>query len=108
MTVFYITDIHLDSKISKRYPEGMTQEQRSVFIDEIVQRIADDFSAKDGNDYVLLVGGDVSHDCRVVEEFYTLLAKRIGGERVVAILGNHEFWDIETHKAGGHPCDSAM
>ena len=108
MTVFYITDIHLDSKISRRYPEGTTQEQRSVFIDEIVQRIADDFLVEDGNDHVLLVGGDVSHDCHIVEEFYTLLAERVGGQRVVAILGNHEFWDVETHKAGGHPCNSAI
>ena len=108
MTAFYVTDIHLDSKIMKRHPDGATPEQVSALVEEVVERIAEDFVTDDDSDPVLLVGGDVSNHCRLVEAFYTALAHRIGGERIVAVLGNHEFWDPETHCGGGHPCDSAI
>ena len=94
--IFYVTDIHLDSKIEDAYGVEASEEDEKSIIEQSVNNIVEDYRESQSIYKIILVGGDVSHDCHRTEMFYTMLRERISGYDIVAILGNHEYWDERT------------
>lgn len=94
--VFYVTDIHLDSKISEIYGESASDEEAEFIIGLSVENIVNDYRSGHSDYSILLIGGDVSHDCHRTEVFYKKLTESIPGRKILAILGNHEYWDERT------------
>lgn len=94
--VFYVTDIHLDSKISEIYGESASDEEAEFMIGLSVENIVNDYRSGHSDHSILLIGGDVSHDCHRTEVFYKKLTESIPGRKILAILGNHEYWDERT------------
>lgn len=92
--IYYVTDIHIDTKISEIYGDSISVKDEEYFIQLIVNNIVSDFS--DHSAYsIILIGGDVScrfERCRI---FYTKLADAVGGKHIFAILGNHEYWGLD-------------
>ena len=96
--VFYVTDIHLDSKISEIYGESASDEKAEFMIGLSVENIVNDYRSGHSDHSILLIGGDVSHDCHRTEVFYKKLTNSIPGRKILAILGNHEYWDERTRE----------
>lgn len=97
--ILYVTDIHLDSKIERNHGDLPKDEDVESEIDGSVKNIVEDFEAVIARRKILLIGGDVSHDCRRVEMFYRKLTESIPGRNIMAVLGNHEYWDARTRQS---------
>lgn len=93
--LYYISDIHLDEKIRKKFPECATKQEITCYIQQIVKKIVDsrDTSESDSTDEYLLVAGDVSSNYNFAHTFYEELARQWGDPgNIIAIIGNHELW----------------
>lgn len=97
--ILYVTDIHIDSKIERNHGDPPKTEDVESEINESVENIVEDFEAVLARRKILLIGGDVSHDCRRVEMFYRRLTESIPGRNIMAVLGNHEYWDARTRES---------
>ena len=87
--IYYISDLHLDHKILKRFPEYGTREEIVAFIIDIVDRLVS-LAERRG---MLLIAGDVSYQYEICKIFYTELAKKWNPQDIVVVLGNHELWN---------------
>ena len=94
--IYYISDLHLDHKILKKFPKKATKEKINEYINNIVLDIVNDLDGiLDYNSY-LLIGGDVSFSFEISKIFYESLAYNISSvwrNHIIVVLGNHEFWE---------------
>lgn len=97
--VFYVTDIHLDSKISKIYGKHANDNEIESVIETAVNNIVADYNSAPSKHKIMLIGGDVSHVCQRTKIFYQKLTECIPGKNIMAILGNHEYWDEKTRES---------
>lgn len=65
--IYYISDIHINHKLIKKYPKQMTKNKIIKYVNKLVDTIIQSATNRTFFDY-LLVGGDISNDI-----------KRIGG-----------------------------
>lgn len=91
--IYYISDIHINHKIIKEFPQHATKQEVVAFIRRFVSRMVATATEKSDDDY-LLVAGDVSFNYEVSVIFYSELVKLWRPRHIVAILGNHELWDF--------------
>lgn len=85
----YISDIHLDNKILKRFPKGCTDSEVKDYINSIVKKMyPEDESYFD----FLIIAGDISHSKTICELFLTQLKTHYREWNIVYVLGNHELW----------------
>ena len=102
--VFYISDIHLDEKILKRFPGPVTRNEIRAYIDEVVEVLHDDYVKACGLHHGwVLVAGDVSHSFEIVRMFFESFVKFFSYTRPIAVLGNHELWDYPRHSPESDP-----
>ena len=97
--IFYVTDIHLDSKISEIYGDNASDADAELIIGLSVDNIVSDYKTSRANHSIILIGGDVSHYSNRVEAFFRRLTEFIPGKQIMAILGNHEYWDEKTRES---------
>ena len=98
--VYYISDLHLDHKILKRFPEYGTQIEIESYIAKIVDQIVNS-AERDG---MLLIAGDVSYRYEICKCFYSELVKKWkekgrDEKNIIVVLGNHELWNGYTDAA---------
>lgn len=98
--LFYITDVHLDHKIRKKFPEPVSKNEIFAYIWDIVGKLYRDYSAGYAGHVRVLIGGDVSHSFEITKMFYSLMSEVFFYTDPIAILGNHELWDYPSK------CDS--
>lgn len=87
--IYYISDLHLYHKISKRFPEHASHIEIVQFIKSIVDSIVANAEVYD----LLLIGGDTSSCFDITKLFFKLLREQWNG-RIITILGNHEIWNL--------------
>jgi len=93
MRFYYVTDMHLDTRIARAL-QGIPLNEHT----ETAERIILSYCAQllSGNSYtkddILLLGGDVSPWRNINQKFYRLIAENFPGH-IIAILGNHEVWN---------------
>lgn len=103
--IFYISDLHLDHKLKKHFPDSGTELEITCFIKKFVERIFSAEKTCHHSDY-LCVLGDVSCSlgiCKLFYEAVTELWVNLHGEycygetssSIVVILGNHEVWHYD-------------
>lgn len=94
LTVYYISDIHLEHQIANQQ-----QDFRKLSVSELAQQIKSKIHEllrpvyfTDG---ILLIGGDVADSRRLTRLFYSAIANQMiyGLPKIISILGNHELWD---------------
>ena len=106
----YITDLHLTNKIYSLVENGVSL---SEAVDSITVKTAKSIGASLNRwedklyhldkTQILLIGGDVSFDFEVAEQFYDELLSRIpDSTKVYVVLGNHELWDGDPLKLHKH------
>ena len=91
--IFYISDIHLNHKLLKKFPEYATELDVAKFIEEYVEMLIN--SVKINEEDFLIIAGDISSTFQVSKIFYTTLAKKWNGGKIFAVLGNHELWNLD-------------
>lgn len=94
---YYISDLHLDEKIVRKFSKAATEKEITVYICEIVKELM--HSKCINHMYLrekyLLIAGDVSCNYRFAEIFYRELVRHWGHpDKIVVILGNHELWGV--------------
>lgn len=88
--IYYISDLHLYHKLSKKFPEHATQMEIIHFISKIIDKMIVDADIYD----CILIGGDTSSCFDLTKIFFELLRKKWKGE-IITILGNHEIWNLK-------------
>ena len=89
--IYYVTDLHLNHKIMKKFPNHASEYEIRMYLREVSEGIGVDFGGY-GQKY-LLIGGDVSYNFNISRMFYEELVKVIRPYRIIVVMGNHELWD---------------
>ena len=92
--IYYITDIHINHKLEKKFPRYATYDEVRLYIQDCLKNLIEQIQDKRDYDY-LLIGGDVSFSFEVSKIFYKELCKIWNPSKIVVILGNHELWDFD-------------
>ncbi len=95
-SIYYISDIHLNHKIHKKFPNGATELEIRSYIESVVDRMLSGIAPNEYsiiNDDFLLIIGDVSFDYKISEIFYRQIAMKWDSQNVIITLGNHELWN---------------
>lgn len=95
--VYYISDIHLDHKIYKKFGKHGTLPKVVNYIESVVDGLLKDDNGQDiyfPIDSTILITGDTSHSFAINEIFYETLSRKLPHYRDVFVtLGNHELWE---------------
>lgn len=98
--IYYISDIHLDHKIYKRFGKHGNLQKIISYIDRLVDELLKDDGEKDidfSMQATLIITGDVSHSLAINKIFYETLSERLPYHRdVFVVLGNHELWEYNS------------
>ena len=86
----YISDLHINHKLLKSFPEMANAFEVDRFFKEIVDSL-DRSMPHSWNKKVFIVG-DVSYDFKFFKQFFEAYKKTIYAETYF-VLGNHELWD---------------
>lgn len=94
--IFYVSDIHLNHRIQKAFPQHATELEIRRYIKDLVETMCSSMEP-DYSDY-LLIAGDVSFNMAIARVFYEYLVEslrstRLSTRHVIVVLGNHEVWD---------------
>jgi len=91
MTIYYISDIHLDHKILKKFPEPVKKSLIESYIKELVLEMVEQFD-EFRRPYIMF-SGDLSFNFNFSKIFYTELKLLMPLATIFVVLGNHELWD---------------
>jgi len=89
--VYYVTDLHLNHKIKKRYPHNASEYEVRQYLREVAKGIRGDFI--NFMRKFLLIGGDVSFNFKISKMFYEELVQLIEPCKIIVVIGNHELWN---------------
>lgn len=94
-TIYYISDLHLDYKIAKKFPKSVSKGKITEYIASIVDSLLLEYEKGPFLNKYMLIGGDVSYSFEISKLFYQILADKISFRKrnVIVILGNHEYWE---------------
>ncbi len=90
--VYYITDLHLNHKLLKKFPKPVAKSEIVAYIRELIQQMLK--GVEKYSNYYLLIGGDVSFNFEISEIFYRALIEFVYPKQILVVLGNHELWDF--------------
>ena len=94
--ISYISDIHLNHKVKKKYKESVSEHQIFDYIYDLVKDLNKDYI--ESKSIALIVLGDVSFTYDLAKLFYTELKNQFSTKLIIATLGNHELWDKKLNK----------
>jgi len=89
--VHYISDIHLDNKILKSFPNGCSDVDILCYIRDIVSKMYD---GSDASSDLLLIAGDISQSKVICDMFLAAVKTHYEAWNVIYVLGNHELWEM--------------
>lgn len=85
--IFYVSDLHLNHKISNRFPTGATVAEIKDYLNTLVYKMIGDNVVE-----YLLIAGDTSFNFKISQIFYDILSKT-NIKEIFVVLGNHDIWD---------------
>ena len=94
-SIYYVSDIHLNHKIHKRFPNGASELEIRSYVESVVVNMLSTMSSNEYSYFskdFLLIAGDISFDFKISEMFYQLIAEKWESGKVIVTLGNHELW----------------
>lgn len=93
--MYYISDIHLNHKLSKEFPTNATELEVKMYIRKIIEKMMATATESSYDDFLLLAG-DISFNFEISALFYKELVQFWRGP-IVAVLGNHELWNCNQY-----------
>ena len=102
-SIYYISDIHLDEKLVKKFRNHATKYEIEQYIENIVDKMVNSIAFEFVSKYIL-IAGDVSASFEISKIFYKKLVEngRINPSHIICVLGNHELWNV------GRPLNSKV
>jgi calcineurin-like phosphoesterase family protein len=92
--MYYISDIHLNHKLLKKFPLYATDLEVVTYIKQLIKKMINSATDRTNEDYLLIIG-DISFNFEISVIFYTELAKYWNDcRKIIVVLGNHELWDF--------------
>lgn len=92
--IYYISDLHLNHRLLRKFPQHATEFEIRSYIKKIIFTMIEGIPPLSLYQDHLLIGGDISFCFDISRIFYEELAKVWTPNHIVSILGNHEFWDF--------------
>lgn len=106
--IYYISDIHINQKLIKKFPYQATENEVRFYIKDIVNQIGMQFVDEWWSNSYLLIAGDTSFDFDISKMFFEELIKVIKPKKIIAVLGNHEIWDLHYNGLGTDNIDKII
>lgn len=103
MTIYYISDIHLDHKILKRFPKSVKKSLIESYIKELVSEMVEQFG-EFRRPYIMF-SGDLSFNFNFSKVFFTEIKLLLPFATIFVVLGNHELWDNSLHSMSNSSID---
>lgn len=95
--IYYISDLHLNHKLKKKFPDKINKYELESYFESIVKQLKD--SIHNYSEFALVNNivfvGDISFNFEVFKLFFLTYRKLIPYKKTFVILGNHELWDLK-------------
>ena len=88
--ITYISDLHLDYKITEHFKDTPSKLEIRIYIRKVAEEIFNNYRNAKGN--LLLIIGDVSNNFEIVKMFLEELGSVFFRKVIIYIPGNHELW----------------
>lgn len=105
LSCYYVSDLHLDHKLARRFPSGATKLEIHEHVEAFVQSMVSEVPLDDRRGSPLLVLGDTTCSIDVATLFYSTLRSHWPGT-ILVTLGNHELWDYRGREGLNRPTPS--
>ncbi|MGN1323555.1 MAG: metallophosphoesterase [Bacilli bacterium] len=107
ISIYYISDIHIDNKIARRFKNHATEQEIEYYVKTIVDKMIDSMPSEVVGEFIL-IAGDVSSSFKISKIFYQKLVERnrISSKKIICVLGNHELWNLD--RASDNNVDSIV
>lgn len=100
LAICYISDMHLNYNILKRFPNSINEYELEKYFEEIVNQIKESLPTNVQNRCIFFVG-DTSSDFELLKKFFKIYKEKFiniasnyyASFATFFILGNHELWD---------------
>lgn len=86
----YISDLHINHKLSKKFPNGANRHETNRYFEEIAKSLKRTMPRTWR--HTVFIAGDVSFDFAFFKDFFKAYRKHISA-KTYFIIGNHELWD---------------
>lgn len=93
----YISDLHLNHKLLKKFNTQINQFELERYLRDIVLQLSDSLPKYTQNYSVVFVG-DISYNFEVFKLFFKIYKENIPYVKTFVILGNHELWDTSLNE----------
>ena len=106
-SIYYISDIHIDNKIARKFKDHATEKEIEYYVKTIVDKMIDSMPSEVVGKFIL-IAGDVSSSFKISKIFYQKLVERnrISSKKIICVLGNHELWNLD--RASDNNVDSIV
>ena len=107
ISIYYISDIHIDNKIARKFKDHATEKEIEYYVKTIVDKMIDSMPSEVFGKFIL-IAGDVSSSFKISKIFYQKLVERnrISSKKIICVLGNHELWNLD--RASDNNVDSIV
>lgn len=107
ISIYYISDIHIDNKIARKFKNHATEQEIEYYVKTIVDKMMDSMPSEVVGKFIL-IAGDVSSSFKISKIFYQKLVERnrISSKKIICVLGNHELWNLD--RASDNNVDSIV
>ena len=107
ISIYYISDIHIDNKIARKFKDHATEQEIEYYVKTIVDKMIDSMPSEVVGKFIL-IAGDVSSSFKISKIFYQKLVERnrISSKKIICVLGNHELWNLD--RASDNNVDSIV
>lgn len=107
ISIYYISDIHIDNKIARKFKNHATEQEIEYYVKTIVDKMIDSMPSEVVGKFIL-IAGDVSSSFKISKIFYQKLVERnrISSKKIICVLGNHELWNLD--RASDNNVDSIV
>lgn len=94
--ICYISDLHLNHKLIKKFQNQVNKFELEVYLEGIVQQLKNSIP-EFGHSRIVFVG-DISYNFEIFKMFFKAYRKIIPHKSTFVILGNHELWDTKLNR----------
>lgn len=93
----YISDLHLNHKLLKKFDKYINQFELERYLRDIVLHLKDSLP-KHVYNYSVVFVGDISYNFEVFKLFFKIYKENFSYVNTFVVLGNHELWDTSLNE----------